>query len=979
MSRRYKFFGIIALLVAVTATPSFAIWSTRWHDDGLLKLAITNYGRFGYENAAEWPKGTGQTYIFGAGIWVGAIKFKGVTTTLAEDITADANAIRVASIEGLDSTGILKIGGELVHYSGISGDTLLSCIRGFAATTASAHSAGDEVKAYYAAFDLGYNPSSGGTELVPGDLPNEPNYDDTTERVLFSNDPADTALWPLRDATGAPIVVSTEDSYAIGNDMDSSHADHPLGIKIIQVGYCWNYTLYQDFLFLNYYVVNATDDTLEHIYMGVVCDADVGAGDYRDDLAGFDTERNLGYAFDSDGSVPGWPNPPGYVGFDFLESPVDSLGNQLGLTAFKIIHNPGVGGPGEPDPSNDDQAYQLAAGYNYTSGEYHPFDSISTPTDIRFLQFTGPFDLAPGDTAKIVIAVIMGEDLEDLQANSDLAQTLYDINFVTNWAHVLYPNGGETLSGDVEITWEDSSAFGADMLVDIYYSRDNGETWIPIVQGIPDEGSYTWNTEGVPDGTRYRIRVSVYDTLAVGEDISDTIFTINNPGNGAPDLVLISPQRGTVSGDVEITWWAADADGDPLTIDLFLVQTATGDTFYIAQGIENTGSYTFNSAVVHNADYRLYAVAYDADTFAIDSSFSTITVLNDHQVLDGLVHAQGGCNTVSINPLVYYPESLVTRTYEIRFNRIQPQPTYTYTILDSATGEVLAEGALSVDLDGHMAKDYSPIIDGIAFEFTSLINGDMFRIIDFSVVQNVSGFDGTLQMMMQDSLGTAPPDYNYRWAFRGSDYMIYWIADSATGQTTMRVVDITNGVEVPFDSTTGDNWFLGLPNSPSRYLDPSSHRGFYLSGKFFWFNRRNTMTVPPGPGDVWRVLCSGPRVPSDGNVYYLHVQTTPQAVDELASSPIVAPSLIVSPNPSLGATNLKLAIDRKTDIRIVIYDVAGRMVRQLANGRFDPGIYNFTWDGTDMHGRKVASGVYFVRASLGGKRTLVQRIVKFNR
>ncbi len=974
-----KTFVVMSLMLTVTAGQLFGVWSTRWHDDGLLRLAVTNYGRFGYQNAAEWPKGSGQTYIFGAGIWVGALKPKGVESTLAQDITADANAIRVSSIEGLDSVGVLKIGNEFVHYNGISGDTLLSCIRGFASTTPSAHGAGESVKAYYAALDLGYNPSNGGTELVPGDLPNEPGYTDTTERVLFSNDPSDTALWPLRDATGTPIVISTEDSYAIGNDMDSSHANHPLGIKVIQVGYAWNYTLYQDFLFLNYYVVNATEDTLEHIYMGVVCDADVGAGDYQDDLAGFDTERNLGYAFDSDGNVPGWSNPPGYVGFDFLESPTDSTGNQLGLTSFKIIHNPGVGGPGEPDPDNDDQAYQLAAGYNYTTGEYHPFDSISTPTDIRFLQFTGPFDLAPGDTAKIVIAVIMGEDLNDLQANSDLAQSLYDINFVTNWVQVDFPNGGETLSGDVEITWDDSSAFGADMLVDLYYSHDNGETWVPIAQGIPDNGHYTWHTSNVPDGTRFRIRVSAYDTLAVGEDVSDTIFTVNNPGNGVPDLILLGPQRGTVSGDVEVSWWAADADGDPLSIDLFFVRTATGDTFYIAQGISNTGSYTFNSALVHNTTYRLYIVAHDADTFAVDSSMYDITVLNDHQVLDGLVHAQGGCNTVSINPLVYYPDSLVARTYEIRFNRIQPEPTYSYTILDSATGEVIAEGELSAGLNGHMAKDYSPIIDGIAFEFTSRIDGDLFRIIDFSVVQNTSGFDGTFTIVGMDSLGTAPPNANLRWAFRGSDYMIYWIQDSATGQTTMRVFDVTNGVEVPFDTVTGDNWFIGLPNMASRYLDPSVHRCFYLSGQYYWFNLRNTMTVPPGPGDIWRILSSGPRVPSDGNVYYLHVAGAMQDIQEPVNAAVSIPYLMVAPKPVSGAAHIKLAVNRRSDINIVIYDVAGRTVKELASGEFNPGFYNFTWDGTDMHGHKVASGVYFVQTTLDGDRRLVKRIVRLNR
>ena len=949
------------VLLPLMVTFLGAIWHSAPHDAGLMWLRITNYGTFGYQDACIWPRGSGESYIFGAGIWVGSLRrVEGVSAQLLSEIDSEATVIPLSSTSSFDSTGVVRIGDELIHYSGLADTCLLNCIRGFASTAPTSHGAGETVLAYRALMTVGYNPSNGSTEFVPGDLPNEPGYSDSLDRIYFSDNPADTALWPLRDSLGNPVVLSSQDSYAMMNDEDSSHCSDPQFIKVMQVGYSWNYHYYEDFIFLNYYIINDSPDTIFHAYLGLVCDADIG--DYTDDLVGFDGQRNLGYAYDSDFNEPGWANTPGYIGFDFLESPLDTTGNQLGLTAFKILRNPGVPGAGQPDPDNDDQAYQLAAGYNYTDGTYHPMDSITTPTDVRFVQFTGPFDLAPGDTAKVVIAVIAGADSLDLQHNSDLAQNLYDIGFITDWVHVLSPNGGEEISGTYTIAWEDSSVLGAPLTVDISYSRDNGETWEDLVTDLPDQGYYEWNTVGFPDGTRYRIRVTVHDTVAVGEDISDTTFTVNNPGNGAPDVIFLSPNGGRLSDTVEVTWWADDPDHDSLAIDILIFDGSSTDT--LASGLPNTGSFLWNTRITDNGDYRIAVQARDGETLSADTS-RTVSVINDHEIGGTVEHVLGGCDVLSILPLIYFPDSLNGHKFEIRFNRIQSagsgQPLYTFDLYDLTLGtHLLDDFPLSTRIDGMLYVDYTPAFGGIVYELDSQIDADGFRFISFRILENSSGFDGHLSMLGQDSLGTAPPLVNYRWAFRGSDYEIRWVSDSTFPDSiTLQVWDITNDVEIPYDSVTGDNWHFGYPGQASRYFDPEVHTCFYLSGGLFYFNQDGSMTHPPGPGDVWFVKSAGPKAPASGNVYWI----LPLSVDEKGLGKAPSAFLRCEPNPFSGKLRILYSIPEDGPVELSLYDVSGRLVKRISRGFVRAGAHTLYLDG-----RIYPSGVYFLRMKSPGFR-----------
>ena len=74
------------------------------------------------------------------------------------------------------------------------------------------------------------------------------------------------------------------------------------------------------------------------------------------------------------------------------------------------------------------------------------------------------------------------------------------------------------------------------------------------------------------------------------------------------------------------------------------------------------------------------------------------------------------------------------------------------------------------------------------------------------------------------------------------------------------------------------------------------------------------------------------------------------------------------PNPTSGSTSISFDIpDHAGPVHLVIYNVRGQVVRTVLDGPVDRGRHERAWDGSDDHGRQVASGVYFARLMVGGK------------
>jgi flagellar hook assembly protein FlgD len=83
------------------------------------------------------------------------------------------------------------------------------------------------------------------------------------------------------------------------------------------------------------------------------------------------------------------------------------------------------------------------------------------------------------------------------------------------------------------------------------------------------------------------------------------------------------------------------------------------------------------------------------------------------------------------------------------------------------------------------------------------------------------------------------------------------------------------------------------------------------------------------------------------------------------------------PNPFNQSTTITLAVPRRAQSHLVVYDVTGRAVRTLVNGVLEAGIHPITWNGRTDAGALVAGGVYFARLESGGL-TSARRFVRIN-
>lgn len=89
-----------------------------------------------------------------------------------------------------------------------------------------------------------------------------------------------------------------------------------------------------------------------------------------------------------------------------------------------------------------------------------------------------------------------------------------------------------------------------------------------------------------------------------------------------------------------------------------------------------------------------------------------------------------------------------------------------------------------------------------------------------------------------------------------------------------------------------------------------------------------------------------------------------------------APALSCVPNPFSGRTSVRFNLGRPAGIQLGVYDVAGRLVRSLADGWQQAGTGVIAWDGLQTDGTRAPSGIYFVRLHSGTREraTRVMRI-----
>jgi hypothetical protein len=131
-----------------------------------------------------------------------------------------------------------------------------------------------------------------------------------------------------------------------------------------------------------------------------------------------------------------------------------------------------------------------------------------------------------------------------------------------------------------------------------------------------------------------------------------------------------------------------------------------------------------------------------------------------------------------------------------------------------------------------------------------------------------------------------------------------------------------------------------------------------------WQDFGRFVTPLPGnqPGGFW------PKG-SDRNYLFrkaelLGVESPPGPVARNASGVVLYPSI---PNPSYGACFIRYALPEPSPVTLRVYDVSGRLVRELEKGLRSAGVNSVCWDGRDEFGKPAVNGVYFYRLEVSDK------------
>ncbi len=163
----------------------------------------------------------------------------------------------------------------------------------------------------------------------------------------------------------------------------------PLGFTVVERAYARGG---DPFVVFDLVINNVTGDNLDGVYVGLFADWDIG--DFEQNLGGFDEGTNLVYVFDDS-------NPETrYSGVAAL-----SVDEVSGWTL-------------EANGVEDRELYD---------GLTDNGAPLTEPQDVRTVLGVGPFNLAPGDSARARFAMLAEESLAAITASAQAAQAVFAV------------------------------------------------------------------------------------------------------------------------------------------------------------------------------------------------------------------------------------------------------------------------------------------------------------------------------------------------------------------------------------------------------------------------------------------------------------------------------------------------------------------------------------------------------------------------
>ena len=292
-------------------------------------------------------------------------------------------------------------------------------------------------------------------------------------------------------------------------------------------------------------------EILNTVYFSNWSDPDLGQ--WTNDFVGCDTVLSLGYVyngFETDdvfGEVFNMVPPAG--GYDFLKSPVDENGIELGMTAFTYFGaNSSISDPDLASYGGSLQFFNLMEGFlprpeypeqvpwiDPTTGESTKFtlsgDPITgqgwldglqlPPGDRRLVMSSGPFNMSKGDTQEIIVAVIGAqgmnstESVRELKKDDEMVQIAYSTAFnLLDYDLHVEPLGNEGFY-NAEFSVEVTSLVS---FVNVSMSNGLGD---PVLFTLDPENNFQHAEELMESSVPYSLSLTIHllngDTFTIDE------------------------------------------------------------------------------------------------------------------------------------------------------------------------------------------------------------------------------------------------------------------------------------------------------------------------------------------------------------------------------------------------------------------------------------------------------------------------------
>lgn len=422
----------------------------------------------------EWPKGSGKTAVFQAGLWVAGKVDNDIRTACAE-YTSEFNPGKISYNPNTPSTPGTPDNPANVRYQ------VWSINKGDSPDPASPN-----YNREYAQW-----PVSDGAPAHDGEYFTDENgngvYDDGEPFEDYDLDGTyDGPDGSIVEGQDPPLFIGDQMHWSVYNDLDPAiHANlfktQPLGLEIQTTVFGFDRAdPLGNVMFIKWLVINKGGKKIKDTYMAIWSDTDLG--DANDDFVGCDTINSIGYTYNGGAVDQDYGNTPPAVGWDFFQGPIVPSSGDTALVSGQLI--PGyknlkmssfikyTNGGTIPDPETAEECY------NYMSGKlsdgtdfidpvtkkpakflcygdpetrigYTEFNDPEGPGDRRHLMNTGPFDLEPwndpdGDgipevgepgVQEIVSAIVIAAGTNNLNAISAMkffdkfAQNAYDAQF----------------------------------------------------------------------------------------------------------------------------------------------------------------------------------------------------------------------------------------------------------------------------------------------------------------------------------------------------------------------------------------------------------------------------------------------------------------------------------------------------------------------------------------------------------------------